>query len=155
MLGWLTGRVWKDEELFYRPEDLPEEPQSWLESYRASVAATAAKREYVKLAGQFGPPGRLLYLKPTGRKAVAKNPGMGWIGFGNTTVRDYRGVWADGQVLVDQGLLLSGRMMLDHFPDYCFAVLRRLAAAGGGGHAAHVSDAAGKAEVQSRMHFDD
>lgn len=155
MLGWLTGRIWKDEELFYRPEDLPDEPQAWLESYRESLAATAARREYVKLAGQFGPPGRVLYLKPTGRKAVSKNPGVGWLGLGNTVVRDYRGVWADGEVLIDQGLVLSGRMMLDHFPDYCLAVLRRLAAAGGGGQAAHVSDAAGRAEVHNSLHFDE
>lgn len=155
-LSWISGRVYKENEMFYSAEDLPKEPQNWLEGYRESLGSTSAKREYVELATKFGPPGKCLYLKPSGKKAEGKRTYRGGIfnlfNFRRPVVRDYQGVWVDGEALVEQGIVISGRMMLDHFPDYALAVLRRLASAGGHGAAAHVSDAAGESEVKNRLH---
>jgi sn1-specific diacylglycerol lipase len=155
--SWISGKEYTEKELFYSADDLPAEPQDWLESYRNSLGSTSAKREYVELATKFGPPGKCLYLKPTGEKLG----GNGKRYFGGIlnplnhkkpVIRDYKGVWVDGEALVDEGIVISGRMLLDHFPDYALAVLRRLASVGGKGAAAEVSDAAGDSEVKSRMH---
>lgn len=155
-LSWISGRVYTEKEIFYSADDLPEEPQNWLEGYRESLGSTSVKREYVELATKFGPPGKCLYLKPSGEKAEGRKRYRGGIfnpfKFRKPVVRDYQGVWVDGEALVDQGIVISGRMMLDHFPDYALAVLRRLAFAGGHGAAAHVSDTAGESEVKSRLH---
>ena len=125
--GWLTGRVWTDAELFYPLETLPAEPQAWLEGYRASLATTTETREYVKLASKFGPPGRVMYLKQIGHRMAKKNKSINRKKVNGK--REYQAVWVDGEVLIDQGLLLSGRMWLDHFPDYALGTLRRLASA--------------------------
>jgi sn1-specific diacylglycerol lipase len=155
-LSWVSGRTYTEKEMFYTPDDLPEEPQKWLEDYRTSLGSTSKKREYVELATKFGPPGKCLYLKPTGEKAEGERHYLGGIinplNYTKAVVRDYQGVFVDGEALVEQGIVISGRMMLDHFPDYALAVLRRLASAGGGGAAAHVSDAAGESEMKTRLH---
>ena len=149
LLGWLFGRVYQEAELFYTPESLPPEPMAWLRSYEESLAQTAAQRAYVETASKFGPPGRVIYLKHTGKKSVKRGK---ILGLQKTVVREYRAVWVDGRVLIEEGVLLSGRMMLDHFPDYSLAVLRRLASAGGGGASAGVSEAAGEADLRQRVH---
>jgi len=154
-LSWISKRVFTEKDLFYSADDLPEEPQIWLEGYRESLRSTSAKREYVELATKFGPPGKCLYLKPSGEKSEGEKRYRGGIfnpfKLRKPVVRDYQGVWVDGEALVEQGIVISGRMMLDHFPDYALAVLRRLAFAGGHGAAAHVSDAAGDSEVKNRL----
>lgn len=145
MLGWLTGRVWADSELFYSDDELPDEPRRWLERYRESLAATAAKRAYVETAAKFGPPGKVMYLKPTGVKHKQRT---GLLRLSTKTDREYRCQWADGQELMEKGVLLSGRMMKDHMPDYCLGLLQRLAeAAAAEASTASISDAVGESEV--------
>ena len=86
------------------PLQLPLEAREALHSYNTSVERNAASRLFRELAGDFCPPGRCLYLKPTGR--VTR--GAGWR---RTKRRQYHAVFVDGSAVIDEGVLLSGRMM--------------------------------------------
>lgn len=127
----LIGKVYTKKDLFYSPEALPDEPRQWLEEYHASLDATTAERAYLESAAKFGPPGRVMHLRATGRKHAVSRSWMQLLtgkkargGYG--AEREYRCVWVDGQKMVNKGIELSGRMMLDHFPDYCLALMRKL-----------------------------
>ena len=86
------------------PLQLPLEAREALHSYNASVERNAVSRLFRELAGDFCPPGRCLYLKPTGR--VARS--AGWR---RTKRRQYHAVFVEGSAVIDEGVLLSGRMM--------------------------------------------
>lgn len=145
--GWLRGKVWLDADIFY-DSPLPEEPRRWLEEYRASLASSAAKRSYIEVAAKFGPPGRVMHLKPTGRRRQGKGDTL----LLKKVTREYKCVWVDGQELVERGIVLSGRMMSDHMPDYSLTVLQRLAAAAAtASSTARVSDDAGEQTVKERV----
>jgi len=119
-----------------------------LEEYRASLASSAAKRSYIEVAAKFGPPGRVMHLKPTGRRRQGKGDTL----LLKKVTREYKCVWVDGQELVERGIVLSGRMMSDHMPDYSLTVLQRLAAAAAtASSTARVSDDAGEQTVKERV----
>jgi sn1-specific diacylglycerol lipase len=158
--GWARGRAWRERELFYAPGDVPDEPMDWLRRYEASLEATRAARGWAERAANFGPPGRVMHLRPTGvvgpRADAAADGGAAGTrkrgGKGGGTARQYTAVWVDSQAVVDEGILLSSRMMADHMPDYCLAVLRRLAdAAARHQAAAEVADAGGRGAVEGAV----
>ncbi|PSC75585.1 eukaryotic translation initiation factor 5A-2 [Micractinium conductrix] len=121
LLSVATGRRWTEDELFYRPDELPEEARLALRSYRASLARNTAVRTFLELSGDFCPPGRCFQLKPTGK---AERTGPRWRG---AKRRQYRAVFLEGTAVVDEGIIISGRMMADHMPDYLLATLRQMA----------------------------
>lgn len=134
-LGWLARRRWGEDDVLYAVEDVPHEPKTWLLNYQESLEESKSRREYVETAGQFGPPGRVLYLKYLGKEAVNGESDGSWLSIlgwcrvpaPSPAVRRYDPIWIDGSQLVESGLLVSSRMMADHMPDYSLAVLRRMA----------------------------
>lgn len=170
-LGWLVRRRWEERDVLYAVEDIPHEPKTWLYTYLESLEESKARREYVETAGQFGPPGRVLYLKYLGKEAV---PGesrswMSFAGWGKgpsgPAIRRYDPIWINGAQLVESGLLVSSRMMADHMPDYSLAVLRRMADLASSQEddvpyaardlGVNISDAAGEVEMRHRVASDD
>lgn len=120
LLGLVRGRRWSEVELFYAPDELPSEAVAALDAYHLSVQRNKAVQEVLERAGDFGPPGRCFHLRPTGKVTGTG----GWRR--RAKQRQYRAVWVDGRDIVGQGILLSGRMMADHMPDYLLATLRSM-----------------------------
>ena len=131
-LSWMCGYLWSDEDIFHAEGSLPEENVQWRESYRRSVDASHTQTLYKSLipAFDFHPPGRVLYLRPTGEtKAKTRRP---WESSKRIIMqRKFVCEWTTGDRLVANGILLSGRMMRDHFPDQSLAILRELASEDG------------------------
>lgn len=131
-LSWMCGYLWSDEDIFHAEGALPEENARWLESYRQHVdaAATQTLRQSLIPAFDFHPPGRILYLRPTGEtSAMTKRP---WESSKRIIMqRKFVCEWTTGDRLVSNGILLSGRMMRDHFPNQSLAILRVLASGDG------------------------
>jgi len=121
ILSWITGRVWSDPDLYYSAENLPEESHQWMELYERNIARKSHLREVIELADKFEPPGRVMYLKPTGK---LKSKQRFW---GSRHSREYVCEWTTGTSIVGEGILLTGRMMKDHMPDYSYALLKLLA----------------------------
>lgn len=105
-LGWMLGKKWKESELFHDPGKVPEEPLDILAQYQASLVRTKALRRHVESAAEFGPPGKVMYLKPTGLESEGKRRGG--------KIRQYKAVWIQASSLVDEGVIVSSRMMADH-----------------------------------------
>jgi len=122
ILSWITGRIWSEPDLYYSAENLPEEAHQWMLLYERNIARKSHLREVIDLADKFGPPGRVMYLKPTG-KLKSKPRRFG----GSRHSREYVCEWTTGTSIVDEGILLTGRMMKDHMPDYSYALLKLLA----------------------------
>lgn len=59
----------------------------------------------MQVAGEFGPPGLCIYLRPTGVKL--QEPRRHWWARAQRR-RQYQAVWIDGQALIGEGILLSG-----------------------------------------------
>ena len=131
ILSWMTGYLWADEDIFYTDDTLPEENAQWLKSYQKSVNEPKGRslRDSMLPAFDFQPPGRILYLRPTSEtKAKTKR----WWESSKDIIKQRKFVceWTTGERLVANGILLSGRMMRDHFPDQSYAILRVLANSG-------------------------
>jgi sn1-specific diacylglycerol lipase len=122
MLSWITGRVWSDPDLYYSAENLPDEAHKWMQIYERNIARKSHLSQVIELANKFGPPGRVMYLKPTG-KFKSKQKSF----WGSKHSREYVCEWTTGTSIVEEGILLTGRMMKDHMPDYSYALLRVLA----------------------------
>ena len=168
--GWMLGWKWPDRDLFFPPDDLPEEPRKWLEDYRDSIAASVSRRTYVEAAGAFGPPGRVIHLQPMGierskpysyTRSDTTMSSESDVSVASTKVkgiyRQYRAVYVDGNELVEQGVIISGRMMADHMPDFMLALLRKFATAStqqGVSATVLVGDAAGEREMKKRADWE-
>ena len=124
ILNWVMNRIVSEPDVYYSHHNLPEEPQRWLHLYRENLQKRSEIRKIIEHAEDFSPPGRILYMKPTGKEKHVKRL------FCSRTkhAREYECVWVKGgdQVL-ERGILLSGRMMKDHMPDYSYALLKKLA----------------------------
>ncbi|KAI7839370.1 hypothetical protein COHA_006895 [Chlorella ohadii] len=91
---------------------LPMEAREALTAYQLSVERNPTIRSFMEIAGDFGPPGRCFHLKPTGqttRTASRRGP----LKLRHGKQRRYRAVWIDGHSIIDEGVLISGRMMAD------------------------------------------
>lgn len=120
LISWITGYLWSDPDLFYSDENLPEEPAEWLHAYQNSLIAASKENDTIKTAEQFVPPGKIMYMKPTGKTRKTR--------LGRTKIsREYTCEWTTPEAVVSNGIILSGRMMKDHFPDYSFHVLQKIA----------------------------
>lgn len=164
-IGWILGWRWPDKDLFYQPDDLPKEPQWWIENYQKSIAETSSRRSFVDAANFFCPPGRIIHLRPIGirsrserrysRTYTSSSSASSENSERNskkrkTVYREYEAVYIDGQKLVDEGVIMSGRMMADHMPDFMLALLRRFAvisAEEGISSSVIVGDRAGEKEI--------
>eukprot|EP00887_Chlorella_sp_A99_P000778 scaffold5.g778.t1 len=101
LLGFATGRRWTEQELFFHSCD--------------EVGVHGSVAVVVWVAGEFGPPGRCIYLRPTGVKLALPGREGRRRRWGRTQRRrQYKAVWIDGQALISEGILISGRMMADH-----------------------------------------
>lgn len=121
----MRGKRFKEEELFYAPDELPMEAREALAAYQLSVERNPTIRSFLEIAGDFGPPGRCFHLKPTGHTSrTASRRGPFKLRHGKQ--RRYRAVWIGGHAIIDEGVLISGRMMADHMPDYLLATLRSM-----------------------------
>ena len=136
ILSWLTDYLWSDNDVFYSEDALPEENAGWLRAYRQSVKAaddTDEVRKSLRPAVDFYPPGRIMYMKPTGNLRTERNGGKKIKGGKNRVAivqREFVCEWTTSERLVRNGILLSGRMMKDHFPDVSYAILKVLADGG-------------------------
>lgn len=64
----------------------------------------------------FHPAGRCFHLKPTGHTSrTASRRGPFKLRHGKQ--RRYRAVWIDGHAIIDEGVLISGRMMAGAWAD--------------------------------------
>ena len=97
---------------------------AWLRKYEESVRAPDELREHLRPALDFIPPGKILYLKPTGKFRGARRSDKSRRAI---IQREFVCEWTSGADLVHNGILLSGRMMKDHFPGASFAILKVLA----------------------------
>jgi sn1-specific diacylglycerol lipase len=122
----MRGKRFEEEELFYAPDELPMEAREALAAYQQSVERNPTIRSFLEIAGDFGPPGRCFHLKPTGRTSHTASR-RGPFNLRHGKQRRYRAVWIDGHAIIDEGVLISGRMMADHLPDYLLATLRSMA----------------------------
>ena len=132
ILSWMSGYLWSDEDIFHTEGSLPEENARWLESYRRSIDAARSQplRQSLLPAFDFYPPGRMIYLRPTG-ETKAKTRRRRESSKRNIMQRKFVCEWTTGERLVSNGILLSGRMWQDHLPDQSFAILRVLASGDG------------------------
>ena len=120
LISWMTGYLWSDPDLFYSDENLPDEQIRWVQGYQHSLRTASEEDETLKRAEKFVPPGRVMYMKPTGKTRRTR--------LGRTKVsREYTCEWTTPEALVSNGIILSGRMMRDHFPDYSYLVLQKIA----------------------------
>jgi len=133
LIRWLVGGDIHDED-FMLPDDVatPEEVVDVLDAYFEGLQVDTHRDALLRTAGKFGLPGAVLYLEPTGKEVhMARYCCCSAVcccgSCCSETVRTYRPVWVDAQAMADEGLLLSGRVLSDHMPDYCSKVLARLA----------------------------
>jgi sn1-specific diacylglycerol lipase len=106
----MRGKRFEEEELFYAPDELPMEAREALAAYQQSVERNPTIRSFLEIAGDFGPPGRCFHLKPTGRTSHTASR-RGPFNLRHGKQRRYRAVWIDGHAIIDEGVLISGRMM--------------------------------------------
>jgi len=118
IISMITGYIWSDPDLFYGDENLPEEQRMWKEAYQESLDADSEIRRSLKEAISFLPPGRILYMKPTGKMRQSRRR--------KKISREFECEWCTPDALVSNGIILSGRMMRDHFPDYSYNLLKKL-----------------------------
>ncbi|CAD7703304.1 unnamed protein product [Ostreobium quekettii] len=118
LVGGLIGKKWEEEQLFVPAEDV--RPQAFVafQRYKASVESAAAL-DGLDPARKFIPPGRVIYLRPSkSQRADGK------------VSRTYQAVWTTGQELVNEGILMSPRLMYNHIPfnsyDTLLEILRTL-----------------------------
>mmetsp|Transcript_4881 Transcript_4881/g.9741 ORF Transcript_4881/g.9741 Transcript_4881/m.9741 type:complete len:716 (+) Transcript_4881:157-2304(+) len=119
LISMMTRYMWSDPDLFYTEENLPEEQQEWLHAYEESIHAPSNVRDILKRARSFAPPGKIMYFKPTGK--VRKHRRLR-----GKLSREYVCTWSNPASLIDKGIIVSGRMMKDHMPDYSYALLQKL-----------------------------
>lgn len=119
LISWIVGYLWADPDLFYSDDNLPEEQREWVKSYQSSLNVSGENSNELKIAENFVPPGKIIYMKPTGKVRKSR--------LGRTKMaREYVCEWTTPYALVSNGIILSGRMMKDHFPDYSFHLLKKL-----------------------------
>lgn len=145
--AWLVGKRWKEDDLFHPPSRLTNELEQVLEKYEGSLHRAASEASAYEAAKHFAPPGKLLYLAPTGKEdRKSRYGGL------KDDYRQFRAVWTTCDDLLKDGILLSSRMMADHMPDYAVQVLKQLAvAAEKGENTTSVSDLAGNQAVEDAM----
>jgi sn1-specific diacylglycerol lipase len=112
-----------------------------LEDYRRSLDADEHRDHLLKTAGTFGLPGKVCYLRSTGGRHVEKEPTCSACPCNGCTcccsccalplckgkvVREHEAVWVDSDVLLKEGIMFSGRALLDHMPSSTQTVLRQL-----------------------------
>lgn len=119
LITMMTGYTWSDPDLFYSEDHLPEEQQEWFHAYEDSIHAPSNVRNVLKRARSFAPPGRIMYFKPTGKVRKHKR-------IRGKLSREYVCTWSNPASLIDKGIIVSGRMMKDHMPDYSYALLEKL-----------------------------
>ncbi len=144
--AWALNRAPPPEALLHASlDEISAEPCEWLARYRRSLAASAPARERVERAARFGPPGRVVFLRALAAADLAADAAAAAEGVSvrpkrgrRRRRREYRAEWADGGRLVDEGVVVSARMMADHMPGHALAVLERAAAAARGGAAAEI-----------------
>lgn len=120
LISWITGYLWSDPDLFYSDENLPPEQAEWVLAYQNSLNTVNNGNENLQKAEKFVPPGKIMYMKPTGKTRKSR--------IGRRRVsREYVCEWTTPDSLISNGIILSGRMMKDHFPDYSFHLLKKLA----------------------------
>ena len=82
-----------------------------------------AADERIAIAAAFVPPGRVLYLQRTKRAERG-----GALSCGRPVQRHcFSPRWCTAAALVADGLVVSGSMFLEHFPDRQLAVLQQVA----------------------------
>jgi sn1-specific diacylglycerol lipase len=123
ILSWMTNYFWSDEDIFYSDNNLPEENSKWFDEYHQSIKADDDFRGSLIPAFDFYPPGKILYMRPTGKTKTKRSPKSKT----KNIQREFVCEWTTPENLVSNGIVLSGRMMSDHFPDYSFSVLKGLA----------------------------
>lgn len=119
LISMMTRYMWSDPDLFYSEKNLPEEQQEWLHAYEESIHAPSNVHNVLKRARSFAPPGRIMYFKPTGKVRKHKRAR-------GKLSREYVCTWSNPESLIDNGIIVSGRMMKDHMPDYSYALLQKL-----------------------------
>ncbi|CAL8465267.1 g4802 [Coccomyxa elongata] len=116
LLRSLMGHRWTREELFTNEAAARPEANVILSQMTAMLQHSSSVGARYEIARNFRPPGRLMFLRPMKTAAQEK-----------ASRRTYDPVWITAEDLVEEGILVSPRMMADHMPDYLTAVLRRMA----------------------------
>jgi hypothetical protein len=136
LLRSIWGKWDPDASKLTRPEsDIPQEVRNMLEEYRRSIVADEHRRHLLETAGQFGLPGRVIYMRSTGRKHMltkplwCKEPSVPCCGCcGSKHEREHEAVWVDREYFAREGFVFSGRALADHMPNTPKEVLAQLVA---------------------------
>jgi len=128
-------------ELTMAESEISGEVKKILEDYRRSLDADEHRDHLLKTVGTFGLPGKVCYLRATGGRHVEKEPTCSACPCNGCTcccsccalalckgkvVREHEAVWVDSDLLLKEGIMFSGRALLDHRPSSTQAVLRQL-----------------------------
>ena len=128
-------------DLTVEESEISDEVKKILEDYRRSLDADDHRDHLLKTAGTFGLPGRVCYMRATGGRHVEKEPTCSTCPCNGCTcccsccalplckgkvVREHEAVWVDSDVLLKEGIMFSGRALLDHMPNSTQTVLRQL-----------------------------
>ncbi|CAK0786854.1 hypothetical protein CVIRNUC_010068 [Coccomyxa viridis] len=116
LLGMLMGKRWAPEELFTSEAGARPEASHILSTMSLHLQRSSNVARRYESARSFRPPGRLMFLRPVKHAAQV-----------GQAKRSYDAVWLAQEDLVEEGILVSPRMMADHMPDYLTALLKRMA----------------------------
>lgn len=119
--------LWKFKSLKHDAEKLKlenfnESSKAVLLEYINSVNNDNYRKSIVRAARRMSVPGKVIYLRP--REAETDELTLNIL----PTDREYTALWVANAAFEEQGLLLSGRFLSDHMPDYAATVLRGLSA---------------------------
>jgi hypothetical protein len=120
IFGWFCGKPWKEDELFYSEDQIPDEVKALLRQYRDSLDGDIRRQELLQRTADLTLPGRLIYIRETSVEKVPRAC------CGKKTVRKYQAEWKDPTEFLAEGIRLDTRLLLDHLPNISFGIMTDL-----------------------------
>jgi hypothetical protein len=131
-LLWKYWTLYKEQEDSTRPidpEELSVETKQFLQDYITSRNEDKHRRYLVGSANRMSLPGRVIYFEPKPKEAGNGQEDSGLFDFNLGVVlpneRQYVPKYVSNSAMRNQGILLSGRIMSDHMPDYAEEVINK------------------------------
>jgi hypothetical protein len=135
-LLWKYWALYKDDDDISKPLDpdcLPDEVRGFLEEYVRSRNEDHHRRYLVEAANRMSLPGRVIYFEPKPKeegdgleKKESSMPFKLEMDMVMPNERDYTAKYVRNRAICNQGVILSGRLLADHMPDYAEEVITKM-----------------------------
>eukprot|EP01026_Neomeris_dumetosa_P056263 TRINITY_DN5142_c1_g1_i1.p1 TRINITY_DN5142_c1_g1~~TRINITY_DN5142_c1_g1_i1.p1 ORF type:complete len:368 (-),score=56.99 TRINITY_DN5142_c1_g1_i1:188-1174(-) len=106
----------KSSEFLYKFDEVPSEVMEGLQKFQNSVEQAREVDQFIAKSREFVPPGKLIFFR-----ALSQQDGK------KSRVEQFDVVWITADELLNEGILVSPRMFLDHFPDQSTEIIQRTA----------------------------